>query len=425
MSFETLDTTLVGRTDPELLVVEFVATQRPELKDLIILHYAGTVERIARKYSGLEPMDDLVQVGYIGLLNALSKFDPEAGVRFSTYATHLVTGEIKHYLRDRTQTIRHPAWLQEMRQKVQKAAARLQGDLLRTPSVEEIAMASGVSVDQVKEAFSTQDTLRVASLDANIYDDEDSESDLDRLDSGLIDNEAVTMEEKMVLQHAISQLRDLEQEVLILYHFETLNQTEIAHRLGISCNYVSHILRQSHSKLRKILSAEEAEDLELRGERRDDRILDPSTGMYSETYFRQRLGEEIHRASGTGGVVSVLVFELKGMGPYRQFYGQQSADELLADLGDLLKSSVRALDVVCRLGATGFGVILPATGDSREVAQKRLESRARAWLSGRIAGASSMKLMVGGATAPHQGTSVKVILRVAVEAFDPSVARAA
>src|SRR5688572_32893595 len=98
--------------DPEELVARYIDRPRPELKDLIMVQYTGLVERLARRFSGIEPHQDLVQVGFIGLLNALSKFDPAAGVKFTTYATHLITGEIKHYLRDRSQTIRQPAWLQ-------------------------------------------------------------------------------------------------------------------------------------------------------------------------------------------------------------------------------------------------------------------------------------------------------------------------
>src|SRR5690242_5127706 len=103
--------------DPEFLVHRYLETKREDLKDLIMVQYANTVERIARRFAGIEPIEDLTQVGFIGLLNALTKFDPAAGVRFNTYATYLVAGEIKHYLRDRSQTIRQPAWLQELRQK--------------------------------------------------------------------------------------------------------------------------------------------------------------------------------------------------------------------------------------------------------------------------------------------------------------------
>lgn len=404
-----LDSAQTHRQDPEALVAEYMRQPDPALKDLITLQYSGMVERLARKFAGIEPLDDLVQVGYIGLLNALNKFDPDAGVRFNTYATHLVLGEIKHYLRDKTGTIRHPAWLQELRHKAQRAAARLQGELGRVPTYEEIALATGVGEDAIRDAMATLDLMKVASLDATPGDDEDSESDLDRIDGSIINNDSVSMEEKMVLQHAISQLRELEQEVLVLFHFESLNQTEIANKLGISCNYVSHILRQCHSKLRAILSTQEAQEMQAEAVN-DEQVLDSTTGLYSEAYLRSRLGEEVHRVSGTDGVVSLVVLELKGMNTYKQFYGPQAAVELLADMGDLLKTGVRALDIVCRLGTNGFGVILPATGMTAARAKERLENRVRPWLEMRIGRNSAMQLQVGYSTAPDEVTSVKDLI---------------
>src|SRR6185295_18582623 len=93
----------------EALVHQFVATKNADLRDEIVRQYTGLVERVARKYSGLEPFEDLVQVGYMGLLSALNMFEPSKGVRFNTYATHLVTGSIKHHLRDKAKIIREPA----------------------------------------------------------------------------------------------------------------------------------------------------------------------------------------------------------------------------------------------------------------------------------------------------------------------------
>src|SRR3569832_961889 len=153
--------------DSEGLVVRYLKDPKPDMKDLIMVQYASLVERIARRFSGIEPYEDLVQVGFIGLLNALGKFDPGAGVRFNTYATYLVAGEIKHYLRDRSQTIRHPAWLQELRHKVNRSVSTLQHELGRIPTEREIAENQGITESSVREVFQTQEMLKVASLDAS------------------------------------------------------------------------------------------------------------------------------------------------------------------------------------------------------------------------------------------------------------------
>ncbi|MFW5697665.1 MAG: sigma-70 family RNA polymerase sigma factor, partial [Fimbriimonadaceae bacterium] len=285
-------------SDGEALVSRYLDNPRPDLKDLIIVQYAPLVDRLAKRFSGTEPIEDLAQVGYIGLLNALSRFDPSAGVRFNTYATHLVAGEIKHYLRDRTQTIRHPAWLQELRHQVTKAASSLQSELGRLPTELEIAEKIGSSEDAVREVLATKEMAKVASLDSKFGEDEEGDSELDRLES-LVDREPLSTEDKMVLEAAIRQLRDLEREVLIRFHFDSLNQTEIANELGISCNYVSHILRQSLSKLRRILNTEDAENERLEaalgGER--DTVIDSATGVYNQLYFENRLDEELNRAA--------------------------------------------------------------------------------------------------------------------------------
>lgn len=413
------------RDDAERLVLAYLADPRPDLKDLIIVHYAPMVERIARRFSGIESVDDLIQVGYIGLLNALSKFDAQAGVRFNTYATHLVAGEIKHYLRDRSQTIRHPAWLQELRHKVNKAATALQGELGRQPSEREIAEAIGVPEASVREVFSTQDMLRVASLDATPAEDDDTESDVDRLDAAMAGPEQVSVEDRVLLETAMQQLRDLEREVLVLFHFDSLNQTEIASRLGISCNYVSHILRQSLAKLRRILTTEEEQDrlLRLQSPADSKNVLDDETGIYNEEYFRSRLTEEVHRVMGTDAVVSIILVEFAGLGGLRGFYGDASVRDFVVDAAQFLKNSVRSLDIVCRNGSSGFGVIMQGTGETVSLAQQRLQRKLEQWLVTRVSASGPLRVSLGSAWAPDQGRSVADLLKAAtlqMSQLDPS-----
>lgn len=402
--------------DAETLVLKYLEDPRPELKDLVIVHYSTMVERIARRFSGSEPVDDLVQVGFIGLLNALSKFDPNAGVRFNTYATHLVAGEIKHYLRDRAQTIRHPAWLQELRHKVLKAATALQAELGKNPTEREIADRVGVSESAVQEVYATQEMLRVASLDSTPGDDEEGDSDLDRLEGAITGAESVSVEDRVLLETAMQQLRDLEREVLCLFHFDALNQTEIANRLGISCNYVSHILRQSLNKLRKILTQEEARERLLRKDTPDEKsVVDPETGIYDEDYFRARLNEEVHRAMSSEGVCSVVLVDIEGLAGLKAFYGEATVRDFLIDVANFLKGSVRALDIVCRHGSTGFGVIMPGTGSNVDQAAGRIRAKADKWLISRVSGANGVRLRFGYANAPDHGRSATDLVKHALK----------
>lgn len=391
--------------DSEALVLRYLENPRPELKDLIMVTYTGLVERTARKFAGIEAFEDLVQVGYIGLLNALSKFDPTAGVRFNTYATYLVAGEIKHYLRDKSQTIRQPAWLQELRHKVNRAAAQLQTELNRVPTEREIADAIGISESSVHEVIVTQDLLRVGSLDSMHDSEDDGESEIDKIDASAFSPEQLSVEDRVVLEHAMSQLRDLEKQVLTMFHFDAMNQTEIATKLDISCNYVSHILRQSLSKLRKILTTEETKDRMLRRHESsvENDVIDSVSGAYTEAYFKTRIEEELHRASYEKTVVALMLVEFQGLEGLRRFYGEQSVIDFMCDAADFFRDNVRRLDVVARFGETGFAIILPSGGKNIQIVKDRLHSRLTDWVSGRYGSTGAVRLLIGEAVSPVDG----------------------
>lgn len=402
---------LEAHNDPEVLVARYLESKREDLRDLILVEYSAMVERLARRFAGIEPKEDLIQVGYIGLLNALGKFDPNAGVRFNTYATYLVAGEMKHYLRDRSQTIRQPAWLQELRTKVNKAASVLQSQLGRTPTERELAEHVGVSETSIREVYATQDMLKLASLDTNPQDD-DGDSDGERLDAADFCPEQLSMEDRLVLHAAMSQLRDLEQQVLVMFHFDMLNQTEIAARLGISCNYVSHILRQSLNKLRKILGEEADRERVLRRQARevDYDVIDALTGAYTEAFFKTRLEEEVHRAGCGDGSVGVVVIQFEGLPTLRKFYGGASVDGFLSDAAEFLRTTVRRLDLVCRYGESGFAVILPSTGHSVPMVQKRLITRVTAWIEAKGSANSPIKVSIGHRTFPEDGRNGRELM---------------
>ena len=209
------------------------------------------------------------------------------------------------------------------------------------------------------------------------------------------------------------QLRDLERQVLVLFHFESMNQTEIANKLNISCNYVSHILRQSLAKLRKILSAEEEKDRLLRRQaaEMDYDVLDPVTGAYTEGYFHARLQEEVHRASSANMEMAVVIVRFQGLDGLRRFYGDQSVVDFLTDATDFFKENLRRLDVVAILGNHGFGIILPS-GAHVEAIKQRLLNKAARWVEGRFAG-SSITMEVGHASTPTHGRTASDLLAIA------------
>lgn len=393
--------------------MRYLKEPRPDLKDLILVQYSGLVERIARRFTGVESYDDLVQVGFIGLLNALSKYDPSEGVKFNTYANYLIAGEIKHHLRDRAMTIRHPAWLQEMRQKVVRSAAMLQQEFGRPPTEREIADSLEISESSVQEVFQTQDMMRVGSLDQPAPGDDSAEGE--RLDASFACPDQVSVEDRLVLEQAMKQLRELEREVLVLFHFEAMNQTEIAAKLGISCNYVSHILRQSLAKLRKILTLEEEKDRILRRQARelDYDVIDAETGAYTEAFLKARLQEEIHRAVAQESQAAVVLVKFTGLDGLAKFYGEQSVKDFMTDAADFFRANTRRLDMVCRYGKHGFALIFPETGHKVGIVQRLLLQRAVEWIGARFAGRSGFGLEIGAAVAPEDGKTYEKIMAAA------------
>jgi RNA polymerase sigma-B factor len=393
----------------EALVREYLVSQNPRLRDSIIEACREMVERIARKYAGLEAQEDLVQVGFLGLLNALGMFEPSKGVRFTTYATHLVTGSIKHHLRDRAKIIREPAWLQEIRHKCNRASSQLQHQLGRPPSADEVASATGTPVETVREVIASEDLFRVTSLSPGTTVDDDDTDEFDLADDC---RELLSLEDRAVLEKAIGELRDIEQRVLTLFHVECLNQTEIAQRLGISGNYVSHILRQSLTKLRASLAREER--LERHMQRQADHlshdVIDEETDAYSEAHARARLDEECTKAARDGLEVAVVVLRFDGLDALRRFYGADAVRQFLADATVFIRACVRRLDIVGRMGETGFMVILPGTGQSASVVRERLGTRLRSWLRRPEGTAAGVKILIGQSLYPAAGRSAGKLL---------------
>lgn len=393
-------------------VLEYVRTKNPEIRDRIIGLYSDMVERIARRYSGLEAQEDLVQVGYIGLLNALSLFEPSKGVRFNTYATHLVAGAIKHHLRDRSKIIREPAWLQEVRHKTNRTAAQLQQELGREATPEEIAERADLPVTNVREVLATDELFRVQSLTSpSSSDEEEGGDELDLADDC---QHLLSFEDKVVLERAFSGLRELEQKVLYLFHFESMSQTEIAGQLNISGNYVSHIMRQSLAKLRNAITNEEKLDrtLQRQSSNLESGVVDDLTGAYTEEYLLRRLQEECSAAACENGFVGFVAIRFNGLEALQRFYGPDAIVQFLSDAAEFIRGSVRRLDMVGRMGATGFGVVLPGTGSAVAAVRERLEGRLLQWLNSGAAKAG-VSVMIGDSHYPEAGRNGSQVAKAA------------
>ena len=226
------------------------------LRERLVDQHIGLVEFLARRFRNRgEPLEDLVQVGTIGLLKAIERFDLDREVEFSTYATPTIVGELKRHFRDKGWAVRVPRRLQELHLELTKVVGHLGQDLGRSPTVAEIAEATGATEETVLEGLEIAQAYNFTSLDAPIdTDDGGSTSFADQL--GEEDEHLENLEYRASLAPEMAKLPERERRILYLRFFKGLTQSEIADRLGISQMHVSRLLNRTLANLREALEEE-------------------------------------------------------------------------------------------------------------------------------------------------------------------------
>jgi RNA polymerase sigma-B factor len=227
-------------------------------REELIERYMTLVRSLARRYAYRgEQLDDLVQIGAIGLIKAIDRFDLERGVELTTYATPNIIGEIKRHFRDKGWSVRVPRGLQELNVQVSKLIEQLTVQLGRSPTIPELAKAAGVEEEQVLEALESGRAYSSVSLSTGGGSDEDGE--LDPLEPlGTIEHEYEVSEDRAVLAPGFKVLDERERKILHLRFFSGLTQSQIAAEIGISQMHVSRLIRRSLEKIREEI-AEESE----------------------------------------------------------------------------------------------------------------------------------------------------------------------
>lgn len=227
-----------------------------EARDQLIVSHLNLVRFLASKFKNRgEPLDDLVQVGTIGLIKAIDRFDPERGLEFTTYATPTILGEIKRHFRDKGWSIRVPRRLQELSAKVNQATDELTVELQCSPSVEEIAAKLGVGAEEILEAMESSGAYTSVSLEAGgSSEDDEAPALIDRL--GSVDEDLDASDDRMVIDDAISDFSPREQEIVRMRFIDGLTQVEIAKRLGVSQVQVSRLLRRTLRKIQDKIDPE-------------------------------------------------------------------------------------------------------------------------------------------------------------------------
>jgi RNA polymerase sigma-B factor len=221
-------------------------------REQLIARHLPLVRSLARRYSGRgEPLEDIEQVGAIGLIKAIDRFDLEREVSLATYATPNVVGEIKRHFRDKGWAIRVPRSLQELNAKMSSTIDDLTARLARSPSIAEIASALDASAEEVLEAFEVGAAYSTLSLDAGPAGGDDDSDPMETI--GTEDEEFDRSEDRATLGPALAQLPDREREILRMRFEEGLPQTQIAERVGLSQMHVSRLIRRSLASMREEL----------------------------------------------------------------------------------------------------------------------------------------------------------------------------
>jgi RNA polymerase sigma-B factor len=224
-----LSVTPMARTDyaripDEELLLTYHQGRDPQARDELVRRFIPFARKLALRYvHSREPLDDLVQVACLGLLNALTRFEPGMGKKFTSYAAPTIMGELKRHFRDKGWSVHVPRDLQERALAVSRQTERLSAQLGRSPTVDELSELLECTVEQVIEALDAAHNYLPASLDAPIA--------------------------HQALVAGWASLSDVERQVLGLRLVQELTQREISQRIGCSQMHVSRLLRRSMMRL--------------------------------------------------------------------------------------------------------------------------------------------------------------------------------
>jgi RNA polymerase sigma-B factor len=222
-------------------------------REALIIAHLPLVRSLARRYANRgESLDDLVQVGTVGLIKAVDRFDPSLGRELASFAAPTILGEIRRHFRDRAWSVRPPRSLQDAHADVSTAVERLSVELGHTPSVAEIAEETGLDAESVLDAILVGSAYRPLSLSRPpAGSDED-----DPIELGVDDEGFAAAEQRATLGDGLQQLPIRERLILQLRFGEGLSQSQIAGRVGISQMHVSRLIRRALDVLRDRIGAE-------------------------------------------------------------------------------------------------------------------------------------------------------------------------
>jgi RNA polymerase sigma-B factor len=238
--------------DPETAARHYAHTHDPEARDALVRSCEPLVRGIASDYRNPGQEEDLVQVGFLGLLNAIEHFDPFRGTPFLVFARHFIRGEIRHYLRDHASVLRRPRWLEQVNGQIDQAVSEHVGESGRYPGLTGLAEMLSMDAESLTKILKTCQVVRTISLDV------EGEGGQPRVDADRAGRRQaawleVPLEDRMMLIEALETLNPIQRAVVFHIFFTDLTQSECAARIGISQKHVSRVLASTLHRLRGML----------------------------------------------------------------------------------------------------------------------------------------------------------------------------
>ncbi|WP_181780770.1 SigB/SigF/SigG family RNA polymerase sigma factor [Pseudonocardia pini] len=226
--------------------------RRERLRAELVTGFLPIAQHIARRFAHRgEPLDDLVQVATVGLINAVDRYSPEKGTDFFSFAVPTISGEVRRHFRDQGWSMRVPRRLKDMHVSINGAVSDLSQRLGRAPKPSEIAERLGVPVSEVLEGLEASEAYRSSSLDEMLSSEQGSATVGELV--GEADAELDRVDYQEALRPVLAELAERERTIVMLRFFGNMTQTQIADRVGISQMHVSRLLTQTLGRLRSRL----------------------------------------------------------------------------------------------------------------------------------------------------------------------------
>jgi RNA polymerase sigma-B factor len=239
---------LVMDTSVDALLLAYHRDGDEESRDRALVELMPLVRALASRYAGRgEPLEDLVQVGSIGLIKAVDRFDVDRGVEFTSYAVPTIVGEIRRHFRDKAWAMHVPRRIKELSVRLSRVLDELTTELGRSPTVAELAEAAGAEEEEVIDALDSAHAYSTRSLHAPFEEggDDSLTEKLGEEELGYRD-----VEDGSIIATGLDALDDRERRIVELRFFDEMTQSQIAAEVGISQMHVSRLLRRALVKMR-------------------------------------------------------------------------------------------------------------------------------------------------------------------------------